>query len=387
MKKVFALLMALTFLLTGCSSGNKAQDSASLTALNKQDKDASGVFNLSDYDSSVTYWATEYIDWDTGGYVLAINVDESANKATFEFHLVQAAPQSRTATAMMEISLDDLTGNQVDLSFDNDDWGHSGDVSFILTDSVIFFTVSNVKYNVTDSPEVWGFYDTSDSLVSNPNAFDDLFYTQDEYDALYGEEDTGDTSQKPTYDTSKSSGILASLGMTEQEFRDSCIPLAWCSTISETTVNYVDSDELLRYPNNYVGQHFVFCKNLYDYFICPYCNGTGYDERGNKCSSRYNTDTEKYDENGRHLIYKRDPDRLVPNSYNLYNLGLSGDGYPMYSLYSSEPHIYIFDVRDDIYSPNIAVNASVVPYLIFLGLTSDGTDLKFEMITCDASFY
>ena len=59
----------------------------------------------------------------------------------------------------------------------------------------------------------------------------------------------------------------------------------------------------------------------------------------------------------------------------------------MYSLYSSEPHIYIFDVRDDIYSPNIAVNASVVPYLIFLGLTSDGTDLKFEMITCDASFY
>ena len=94
MKKVFALLLALTFLLTGCSSGNKAQDSASLTALNKQDKDASGVFNLSDYDSSVTYWATEYIDWDTGGYVLAINVDESANKATFEFHLVQIVDMS-----------------------------------------------------------------------------------------------------------------------------------------------------------------------------------------------------------------------------------------------------------------------------------------------------
>ena len=338
------------------------------------------VFDISKYVSTVTYWATKGMDWVYGGYALGIYISEtSPDNAYFEFSYLQGAPSSRNAVASAEIPLSEITSNEVTFSFENDGWGHSGKVQLIFSDDTISFTVIDVAYTDPSCPEMWGFYDTNGTLVSNPTIYDDLYYTEEEYNAIFGEPEQ--TPQEPVYDTSKASGILASLGMTEQEFKDSCIPLDTGSINSKTTAYYIDCDELLRYPNNYVGQHFVICNNYHDYLPCQYCKGID-----DSCAYSSDFPPQRYDENGVHWVYQSDLAMLVPESFLFYNKGVSSDGYPLYSLYVRKPYCYIFDMRDDIYSPNIATDASVTPYLIFLGLTPDGTDLRFAMITCDVSF-
>lgn len=336
------------------------------------------IFDISRYISTVTYWATEGMDWICGGYALGIYISESSpDKVYFEFSHLQSAPDSRNAVAATEIPLSEIDSNEIVYSFENDGWGHSGKVTLTFEDDSIMFAVNDVMYTDTSSPEVWGFYNESGRLVSNPTIYDDLYYTEEEYNALFGEREY--IQQEPIYDTSKASGILASLGMTEQEFRDSCLPLDAGSIDAKTTAFYIDCEDLLRYPDNYIGQHFVISTNLHDYFPCQYCNG-----REDSCAS--SVLLEKYDENGRHWTYRSDLATLMPEDFYLINEGTSSDGYPCYSIFTRKPYCYIFDMRDNIYSPNITTDANVTPYLIFLGLTPDRTDLRFAMITCDVSF-
>lgn len=356
----------------------EATEDKTLTDTNNDTETEQQAFDISKYVSAVTYWATEGMDWVYGGYALGIYINEtSPDRAYFEFSYLQGAPSSRNAVAAMEIPLSEINSNEVTYSFENDGWGHSGNVTLTFEEDTILFAVSDVAYTDPTCPEMWGFYDVSGKLISNPTIYNDLYYTEEEYNALFGEPEQ--TPQEPVYDTSKASGILASLGMTEHEFRDSCIPLDAGSIDAKTTAFYIDCEDLLRYPNNYVGQHFVISTNLHDYFPCQYCNGID-----DSCAS--SSLLEKYDENGQHWTYRSDPGTLVPEDFYLTNEGISSDGYPCYSIFTRKPYCYIFDMRDDIYSPNIATDANVIPYLIFLGVTPDGTDLRFAMITCDVTF-
>lgn len=333
-------------------------------------------FDISKYVSTVTYWAAEGTDWVYGGYTLGIYISEtSPDNAYFEFSYLQGAPSSRNAVASAEIPLSEITSNEVTFSFENDGWGHSGNITLVFEDDAILFAVSDVAYTDPSCPEMWGFYDVSGRLVSNPTIYNDLYYTEEEYNALFGEQEQ--TPQKPAYDTSKASGILASLGMTEQDFKDSCIPLDMGGIDSKTTAYYIEYKELLRYPNNYIGTHFYIGTNLHDYFPCPYCDGID-----DSCSST--ALMEKYDENGKHWTYRSDPNTLIPYAFGLgsYVAGISSDGY----LYYETSKYLIFDFRDDVYSPNLAAGGNASPYLIFLGVSFDGTQLRFAMITCDVSF-
>lgn len=375
-KRTLALLIALTLIFTtGCGQANVQGDSDTSVEPNSTDS-AEVTFDLTKYDVNVTYWATENTCYVYGGYILEIVTGgEYGENAHLRLTCIQMAPASREAEASAEIPLSEITDNKVSFSFENDGWGHSGNVTLVFLEDSIMFAVENVEYTDSSYPETWGLYENTGTLISRPTLYIDYFDSQEDYDYEDSEE------QEPVYDTSKASGILASLGLTEQEFKDSCIPLDTGSINSKTTAYYVDCEALLRYPNDYVGQHFVPCNNYHDYLPCQYCDGID-----DSCAYSSDFPPQRYDEKGKHWVYQSDLTTLVPESFSFYNEGLSSDGYPRYSLYIRKPYCYIFDMRDDIYSPNIAVDASVVPYLIFLGLTPAGTDLRFAMITCDVTF-
>lgn len=340
-------------------------------------------FDLSNYVSEVTYWATESTNWVYGGYALGIYIgEEFGDSACFELSFIQAAPASRVAVAYAEVPLSEITGNEITFVFENDGWGHSGNVKLVFLENSVEFAVSNVAYTDPSCPEMWGFCDVTGCLINNPYVYDDLTYTQEEYDMLFGD----DTTSEPTYDTSKASGILASLGMTEQEFKDSCIPLIDTDSYTNrgvTATNYAAIDDLMHYPTNYTGQSFVLSDVLWAKGICPYCNGSG------DCQFTGSSYTTYVFENGQHMAWQYFNDILTPIMYRYSNRYTTDDGYQAYTVKVSEyPEIYcyVFDYRDDIYNPNITSDAKFAPYMIFLGVADNNKGLCFAMITCDVSF-
>ncbi len=290
------------------------------------------VFDISKYVSTVTYWATEGMDWVYGGYALGIYISEtSPDNAYFEFSYLQGAPSSRNAVASAEIPLSEITSNEVPFGFENDGWGHSGNVTLIFADDSISFVVSDVVYTDPSCPEMWGFYDVSGSLISNPTIYDDLYYTEEEYEALFGEPEQ--MPQEPTYDTSRASGILASFGLTEDEFKNSCQPLQKEEKANIGTIVSYNSDLLQSmrdYPSDYANGCYQFL-----YFT-------------------------------------------VDNKF------ISSDGYPCYV--DESRNIRIYDYRDDVNYPTISMNNKIEAYAIFRGMQTNasGTDyLVFWLITAN----
>lgn len=142
-----------------------------------------------------------------------------------------------------------------------------------------------------------------------------------------------------SYDTSKASGILASLGMTEKEFRNNCQRLfsnkVQIGTPNGTELYYSD---LIENPTNYLNSYFAI-DNL-----------SGYDF---ECSFK----------------------------------GVSDDGYTYYEDYDYYNYnAVIFDYRDDVYAPNIIKGDNFTPYVIFKDVrtSSNGDEwLVFWMICAD----
>ena len=124
---------------------------------------------------------------------------------------------------------------------------------------------------------------------------------------------------------------LNEMELTEEEFINSCVPLITYGSTTE-----VDSDTLLSYPKDYIGNHYYF-------------------DQGS----------------------------------SFYKISIQGkdstvDGYPIYYAKPNNRHdVIIIDMRDDVYSPTISVGDFIQPYLIFDGVrtTSDGVDyLVFNML-------
>ncbi len=316
------------------------------------------VFDISKYVSTVTYWAAEGTDWVYGGYTLGIYISEtSPDNAYFEFSYLQGAPSSRNAVASAEIPLSEITSNEVTFSFENDGWGHSGKVQLIFSDDSISFTVSDVAYTDPSCPEMWGFYDVSGSLVSNPTIYDDLYYTEEEYEALFGEPEY--TPQEPTYDTSRASGILTRLEMTEQEFRDSCIFVTdrKYDTVDENI--YVTLDDLKAYPSEYENRHFVAISSVYS--INMIVRGEmDIADSSVKVNYKYSTD----------------------DGYYVYEVPVTPSSSAWWEEEMAE--VIIIDFRDNMTSPNITEQDRIVPYMIFRGLHNDVP--LFWLISVDVDF-
>jgi len=144
----------------------------------------------------------------------------------------------------------------------------------------------------------------------------------------------------PNYDMTKASGILASLGVTEEEFKANCQRLLSKGVqLSATDGTEVWYGDIVEYPGKYVDKWFVI-DNI----------------------SQYSYDFE--------CTYK----------------GITTDGYPYYEdVDYYDYNALIYDFRDDPYSPNIVSGDDFTPYVIFKELrTINGEEwLVFWMITMD----
>lgn len=318
-KRMLALLIALTLIFTtGCGQANVQGDSDTSVEPNSTDS-AEVTFDLTKYDVNVTYWATENTCYVYGGYILEIVTGgEYGENAHLRLTCIQMAPASREAEASAEIPLSEITDNKVSFSFENDGWGHSGNVTLVFLEDSIMFAVENVEYTDSSYPETWGLYENTGTLISRPTLYIDYFDSQENYDYEYSEE------QEAVYDTSKASRILASLGLTEQEFKDSCTLIGLYSK----DIQYAD---LVKHPNDYIGGFF-------------------YDKA-------YNV-----------------------SSYILE----SNDGYRVYELESYSLNALVYDLRDDDHDPTIT-GGFVGMYMIFMGTTRlNGYDrAAFKLIAID----
>ena len=175
--------------------------------------------------------------------------------------------------------------------------------------------------------------DTMDNYMEmrdDINIILDSFTIRSDVDCTYDPDAPEPTESLSTsIDASTASGILESLGMTEDEFKNDCQPLS-----ATPNSGYKDTWQLRDYPADYVGQSFYLIQLL---------------EIGDK--------------------------------------GATADGYFAYLIYYEGlmPPMLIFDYRDDVYSPTISVGDIVVPYMIFTGVqTVNGLDcICFNLISAD----
>lgn len=134
--------------------------------------------------------------------------------------------------------------------------------------------------------------------------------------------------QPDGYDLSHASGILASLGRSEEDFRSYCRVLntKYTENVGPTP------NELREYPSNYIGEWFTTNKT---FFV-----------------------EEKF---------------------------TTSDGYLAYANNVYGQQIILFDYRDDPYAPTIAEKNTIWPYAIFEGVqTVNGDDyLCFTLISVD----
>lgn len=277
-------------------------------------------FDITEYLD--TGWATtdispQYYELYLATYMLE-GYDGMDTFVDLTFRYYQNAGDYNVAEVFSTFDSAEFTSNAFTFDFFDDGWGHSGKITLTFNKDSIDVSISNLQGGFGGK---WGLAEDRVTLYKNPDVTNDPI--------------SGGSEE--FYDTSKASGILASIGMTEQEFKDSCQRLfsesVQIGSPDGTELYYVD---LVEYPNTYIGQHFVI-DNLAGYdFSC---------------------------------VYK----------------GISDDGYPYYEDTTTSVNAVIYDFRDDVYSPNITKGNKITPYVTFQGVrTINGNEwLVFWMISCD----
>ena len=224
--------------------------------------------------------------------------------------------ESRIAIIEQAILTSSIENNTVTVAF-SDSWNSSGT-------TVITFEEDRIIYELKDvvsGSGAWGvsegkyYFVRDDSAEEETGDFDDDFYE---------------------YEEVKASEILADMGITEDEFRESCTLMHWSSA-----EGIVGTDQLLEYPENYIGKRLVMGINNYI--------------------------EKKYERGFIGLDHKRVSEDAVTYVTTYYEFTL-----------------VITDLRVDVYSPSITTNDSICPYMIFTGVDPDGS-LCFDMISVDIS--
>lgn len=342
-KRFLLVLLSVVLLLsTSCSKSPKTELTESTNATVETlstEPSATSELNISSY---VGTWSEDGLSWETGGFLLDLSAENGI--LTAYLLLTGDAPSSKLAEVEEVFALSSIDNSKISANFENDNWGNSGTMTLEFLDKKILCTLSNVTYTGEGDFAMWGLYDCEVELVRNNNAHDDLSYTMDDYYELYPEEKP---TEQPVYDTSKASGILASKGMTEQEFRNSCQPLSLSGSDNEI----LTMTNLREYPSSYTGQFF-------------YISGDSYNNNNDSSGTYYNPKSIEIDYKG------TDSDVIY---------------YMIYPEYDWHEDVIIYDLRDDVYSPTITPGDYICPYLIFGGVaTSNGTDyVCFFLISVD----
>lgn len=318
-----------------------------IEAENQEPVDQPEPDNTFDPTPYLGLWAEADIGWQYGGMTLELSLDNGALVLYMQY--IQSAPSSRVAEVYATLPLEECYGNTFWIDVGDDGWGNTATIEATLYEDCITVNVSNVTTKEGYSP-MWGLYDGFFTLYRNDLAYEALFYTPEMYAEMSGNNARPDTyeSEEPqvTYDTSTASGILESLGMTEDEFRANCSPLSHRSSSSKM----VTTRDLREYPSAYIGQLFFLSS---DYF--------------------FNKETGYFDPYNIEVSYK----------------GTSSDGYTTYTVVPTdsrfEEHLLFFDMRDDIYAPTVSQGDYIYPYMIYIGVqTLSGTDyVCFQLISLD----
>ncbi|MBQ6885545.1 MAG: hypothetical protein IJN56_07435 [Clostridia bacterium] len=357
-------------LLSGC--GTKENNLSMLEQSNETD-DVISTSSKQDFTNYIGTWSDRGISFEKGGFILDVSID--GKEMTLDFSLVSSGHDSYTAELSENISLSDITDNVATIDYEDDGWGNSGTVEITFSSSYILIDFKNV---ILDSMANWGFYENTYKLEKNEQAHSII--TQGSND--YYEDNPVEIT--PVYDTSKASGILASLGMTEDEFRNSCQALNHSKynyhLSKKTTVPYVEIIDIQRNPNAYIGQHFVFAENPYEELPCKYCHGEDLSEMPKDSCSHDG----KLHDDGLYYYKQKNTNKLVPYELNGSNRFTNAYGDSVISGASYDIFL-VYDLRDDIYSPTITSDANVIAYMIFDGITSSNM-LQFSMISCDVIY-
>lgn len=308
--------------LSGATTESSAQDDPTQTTVPTTSATEPTTIDLSLFEGS---WAEENIGWLNGGMIL--DVFPNGDGADICLNLVEEAPFNSIAEAWIDIENTNIINGEFSAEFE-DSWGTTGTVHLCFTTESITCEITDISF-----PEDtwWGMCEGLYTLFLNNDAYESLNYTMEEFYEEFPELIPEETT--PTYDTSKASGILAEMGMTEEEFRAACQPLA----LYGTNVGLTTLSDLIEYPGNYVGQLFYFSKDNYE---------------------------------GR--------------QFQVADKGILNDGSTAYMCKSNE-YFIVFDCRDDVYSPTISKGDWICPYMIFEGIqTVDGIDfLCFGLVSVD----
>ncbi len=304
-KRVLALLVASAMLfsmLAGC--GNKV--------------------DLSAYDG---IWAEEDLNYENGGFIMTVTTDDDV--ATLFCEYADEDSGTTSGGVSKEITSKDIQKNVVTIEDAEDDWGNVVDMNITFNEDTIVCEVTGIK----DGDAIPVFYKGTYTLVRNEDALQILSETPWE-EAMGVKAD--DYSEEPVYDTSKASGILASLGMTEEQFKASCIPMQKKEEAPNATIWWNDTEKLnsmLDYPADYM-------------------NGFCYFAR-----------------------------------VDVEDKSMSTDGYPCYTQYgSSVPNMRFYDFRDKVNYPTISNGDNIATYAIYRGIqTTDGGNdyLCFHLISVE----
>jgi hypothetical protein len=336
---VFLAGATIIALLSGCNSDSAATSETP----NTPDSDVSQVTETEipqvsespDYEKYAGTWAQEGSNWLAGGITLDVSVD--ADTISVAYMEITAAPISMEAEVDVSFPVADIKDNAISVDFENDGWGNGGTLGITFLDDEILCDVSNVYFAGDEGYSVWEVTTQSTSLTEMENAHELMYYTMDDYYEMFPEENPDNQQDEPN--TSTASGILAALGMTEEEFRANCQPLESTYTVKQSKLTL---RQLREYPADYIGQWF-------------------YTSSGS--------------------------DNYQPSRIGVSSKGTSSDGYVTYICERSSisEYILLFDCRDDVYSPTISQNDSICPYMIFTGIqTLNGRDyICFNLISVD----
>ncbi len=399
------LVTILIFSLAGCGNTNNPTSTSSNETLITTTPSPS-----SDFSGYVGIWSESDLSWDLGG--LTLQLSSKNDNLLLDCRLTQGAPQSRVAKFTQSVKVAEIENNSIIVNYQDDGFGNSGTAEITFTRDYIL--VDFTKVGTENSMAQWGFYESTYKLQKNDNAYKLLVYDAEDYKEKYPDDDFEDdtmyydppqqqvTQQQPMftfpvdntqssiYDTSKASGILASMGMTEEEFKQSCTPLRYWDysygyydkhyKLGEVTAydlqqgkqylkNHPDDEELQEEIQRWNEGNILsfYTTGEYNYPVCKtleeYLTYTVYQEKGEELISEYTDD----------LFEKM---REYPNNYiGQCFVFLDFDRY-------NTSFVSITDVRDDTSNPNILFSKyDYYLYVIFTG--SGGSTLNFDLIAIE----
>ena len=394
MSKIIALLLIATLSLTLCACGKKDTQSSS-------EKSTSSATDNPSFEEYVGTWSKSDMKAGEGNLVLNISVIDKEMEVECTATSYEQYPKIAGFTKLIDLS--QIKNNSVEIAYDDDNWGNSGILELTFGNEAIFACFKNV---VLDEYALWGCYEGNYKLVQNGELQD--FEVQDDEDYLEGNPQDGEdypegnpTSQDISYDTSKSSGVLASMNLTVDQFKEQCVPLL--IGISDSKYHFLTAykTQADKWDYKYGVDHFSeFNFALNEEFSNAkkaWDNNTGNVQKYYKDYNEY-LEIYIYPKMGEryikenHMQVAKDmciyPDNYVGKPYvfrDFAPVNYSGDViHKTLHYYNNTMNFY--DMRDNTTSPNISKSENYNLYTIFLGTSrqSNGSlALDFGIIALD----